>query len=367
MPALFSGAGFPLAPATVPYAYTSLALGVPTPSQGPPPPVDFTAFLETNMDDLLLQILPVGFIRTLTPDTILVDFGAGDVVRLFGEFDYSTPVDVPVGGTLERLQELDGNTLRFEAKYLNMPIVEVLHLAGHDNATLFAGLFSGDDKFTGSNFNDLLRGAGGNDKINGGGGYDQLFGDDGNDTVDGGPGGSYLRGGQGEDVLYGGADFDDMHGNAGNDTLYGRDGGDWVVGGQGDDSLFGESGDDLLLGNLGWDTLTGGTGNDTMRGGQDNDVLVGGDGNDWLSGDRGFDSLYGGPGADTFFFFPGADVDRIQDFNAVEGDRVQLQLGTIYTVEQVGPDVLLRSGQFDQLVIVGVQLTSLPSGWLFGA
>ena len=102
-----------------------------------------------------------------------------------------------------------------------------------------------------------------------------------------------------------------------------------------------------------------------MRGGQGDDVIEGGDGDDWISGDKGFDVLYGGRGADTFHFFTGAGLDRVHDFSATEGDRVQLQLGTLYTVEQFGADVLVRVGSVDQLVLVNVQLSSLPSGWIF--
>jgi Ca2+-binding RTX toxin-like protein len=340
---------------------------IPLPSQGPPPPVEFTAYLSTNMDVLLLHNLAAGFMNVLKDDTIVVDFGAGNAIRLFGDFVYSSPIDLPTGGELNRYQETYGGQVAFDAKYLDVPILDVLSPTGKTTDAVLSEMFAGDDGFSGSNFDDLLRGFGGNDEIRGLGGYDALFGGAGDDTINGGEGQSYLRGDEGNDLLIGGAGFDDMNGNMGSDTLYGGEGTDWVVGGKDGDRLYGEGGDDLILGNLGWDSLSGGTGNDTVRGGQDNDVLEGGDGNDWLSGDRGLDVIYGGRGADTFHFFPGADVDRIMDFNAGEGDHVQLQLGTVYTVEQVGPDVLLRTGQFDQLVLVNVQLSSLRAGWLIEA
>lgn len=340
-------------------------MSIINPFPKPPPPVEFTALLSTNMDQLLLHALPTGFISTLRDDRIIVDFGSGDASRLFGEFDYSSPLDLPMGGELTRLQETDGGALQFEARYLSMPILDVLSLAGNNTSLLLSNLFDESDKFTGSNFDDLLRAYAGDDIMKGGAGNDSLFGGEGADTIEGGDGRSYLRGEDGADILVGGNDFDDMNGNQGDDTLHGGVGGDWVVGGKGDDQLYGDDSDDLVLGNLGWDSLSGGTGNDTLRGGQDNDLLQGGDGNDWLSGDRGFDVLYGGRGADTFFFFPGAELDRILDFNAAEGDRIQLQLGTIYTVEQIGADVLVRSGALDQLVLVGVRLSDLPAGWLF--
>lgn len=349
----------------------------------PPPPVEFTAFLATSMDDLLLHILPQGFISRLSGDTIVLDFGGGDSARLLGDFDYSSPIDLPVGGDLERLQELSGGVVQFEAKNLNLPIVDVLGLAGDDTDALLAALFEGNDRFTGSNFNDLLRTYDGNDRLLGRGGNDTLFAGEGSDTIEGGDGSdvvfagggddiieggagtSYLRGEEGDDSIMGGADFDDLHGNAGDDTVLGGGGADWVVGGQGNDRLLGEAGNDIVLGNLGSDSLLGGAGNDTMRGGQGDDVIEGGDGDDWLAGDRGFDVLYGGRGADTFHFFPGAGLDRVHDFNAAEGDRVSLQLGTLHTVEQMGADVLIRSGAVDQMVLVNVQLSSLPAGWLF--
>jgi Ca2+-binding RTX toxin-like protein len=331
----------------------------------PPPPVEFTAFLATSMDDLLLHILPQGFISRLSGDTIVVDFGGGDSARLLGDFDYSSPTDLPIGGGLERLQELSGGVVQFEVKNLNVPIVDVLGLAGDDTDLLLAALFEGNDKFTGSNFNDLLRAYDGDDRLLGRGGNDSLFGGSGNDTIEGGDGTSYLRGEDGDDSIVGGADFDDLHGNAGDDTVLGGGGADWVVGGQGNDRLLGEAGTDIVLGNLGSDSLVGGAGADTLRGGQGDDVIEGGDGDDWLAGDRGFDVLYGGRGADTFHFFPGAGLDRVHDFNAAEGDRVNLQLGTLHTVEQFGADVLIRSGAVDQMVLVNVQLSSLPAGWLF--
>jgi Ca2+-binding RTX toxin-like protein len=333
----------------------------------PPPPVEFTAFLATDMDAMLLRRLPEGFIRTLSDDAIVVDFFSGNAARLLGEFDYSSPIDLPIDGDMGRYQELVGGAIQFEAKNLNASIIAVLGLAGDEetNENLFDDiLFVGNDKFTGSAGNDLLRSYSGDDRIDGRAGADSLFGGAGNDSIVGGEGASYLRGEDGDDSLVGGNDFDDMHGNKGDDTLTAGAGADWVVGGQGNDRLLAGDGDDIVYGNLGSDSLVAGAGNDTLRGGQADDVMEGGDGDDWMSGDRGFDVLYGGRGADTFHFFPGSELDRVHDFNAAEGDRVNVQLGTLYTVQQVGSDVLIRVGLVDQMVLVNVQLSSLPVGWL---
>ena len=66
----------------------------------------------------------------------------------------------------------------------------------------------------------------------------------------------------------------------------------------------------------GSDTLLGGIGNDSLAGGDGNDILVGGFGNDTLTG---------GPGIDKFTFNSPTDgTDTISDFNAGEGDQIQV-------------------------------------------
>lgn len=87
-----------------------------------------------------------------------------------------------------------------------------------------------------------------------------------------------------------------------------HDGNDTLLGGAGNDILFGSGGKDLLDGGKGNDILLGGTGNDTLIGGQGNDILIGGSGADtfvWKAGDTG--------------------NDVIKDFNANEGDRIDLR------------------------------------------
>ena len=217
---------------------------------------------------------------------------------------------------------------------------------------------AGNDDVTGSSVENTLAGEEGNDTLHGGAG---------NDTVDGGPGANYLRGDEGDDAIAGGDDFDDAHGNMGDDTVHGGGGGDWVVGGKDQDQLFGDGGGDIVYGNLGNDTCDGGDGGDIVRGGQGDDVLSGGAGNDWLAGDRGSDTLAGGAGADVFHTWSEAAIDRVLDFNAAEGDRVNLLPGTVYSVGQVGADTVIDMGGGNQMVLVGVQSSSLPPGWIFGA
>ncbi|MDP3174523.1 MAG: M10 family metallopeptidase [Phenylobacterium sp.] len=207
----------------------------------------------------------------------------------------------------------------------------------------------------------------GADTVTGNAAANNLNGGAGDDSLEGADGDDYLRGADGNDRIVGGSGFDDINGNMGDDTANGGLGSDWVVGGKDRDLLFGDDGDDIVYGNMGNDTLNGGAGDDIMRGGQDDDTLSGGAGDDWLSGDRGADTLSGGAGADVFHAGPGTGLDRILDFSRAEGDRVQLDPGTAYTLSQQGADVDIDLGQGDHVLLVGVTLSSLGSGWIFGA
>ncbi len=217
---------------------------------------------------------------------------------------------------------------------------------------------SGDDTITGNAANNSL---------NGGAGDDQVHAAAGNDTVQGGDGANYLRGDEGDDSISGGSGFDDINGNQGNDTASGGAGNDWVVGGKDNDLLFGDDGNDIVWGNLGADTLDGGDGNDQIRGGQGDDSLFGGPGNDFISGDRGNDTESGGAGADIFHTFSGAGIDRVLDFHIAEGDRVIVDPGTVFSVTQQGADTVIDMGNGDQMILVGVQMSTLTGSWIFGA
>jgi Ca2+-binding RTX toxin-like protein len=194
--------------------------------------------------------------------------------------------------------------------------------------------------------------------VAGGAGADTLSGSD--------VGGDTLSGADGNDSIQGAAGFDNVNGNKGNDVIDGGSGGgDWLVGGQGDDLITSHHSDDILYGNLGNDTLNGGDGSEIIRGGQGDDALAGGAGNDWLSGDRGSDTISGGSGADVFHTFSGAGLDVVTDFNAAEGDRVQVDPGTSYSLSQAGADTVIDMGNGDEMVLRNVQLSSLPQDWIF--
>jgi uncharacterized protein YkwD len=108
-----------------------------------------------------------------------------------------------------------------------------------------------------------------------------------------------------------------LSGTGGADTLTGRDGADRVSAGSGADRLFGAAGNDSLRGEGGADTLIGGSGRDSLVGGDGDDRLIGGPG--------ASDTLMGGGGADRFVLLSMAERnDRIMDFNAATGDRLEI-------------------------------------------
>ena len=187
------------------------------------------------------------------------------------------------------------------------------------------------------------------------------------DLLQGGAGPDYLSGDTGNDVLNGADGSDTLNGNLGADTVHGGAGADVVLGGKDDDLVYGDDGSDTINGNIGNDTCDGGWGNDVVRGGQGDDVLVGGPGDDWLSGDRGSDTLTGGDGADTFFTFGDAGLDVVKDFHAAEGDHVMVAAGASYSVSQSGADVVIDVSGGAQMILEGVDLQSLPQGWIFSA
>ena len=235
-------------------------------------------------------------------------------------------------------------------------------MGGAAAETFFAG--AGDDVIVSGGGADCVNGEGDNDMIASGDGNDTAWGGDGADTIVEASGTNYLRGEAGEDSLSGGSGFDDMHGNMGNDTLRGNDGEDWVVGGKDNDLLFGDAAWDIVYGNMGNDTVDGGAGNDWVRGGQGDDTVMGGAGDDWIWGDKGNDTIAGGTGADIFHSLTGAAIDRITDFNFAEGDRLVLDGGPSRTISQVGSDVVVDMGNGDQVILVGVSLSSLGSDWI---
>ena len=209
----------------------------------------------------------------------------------------------------------------------------------------------------------------GDDFVRGSQNQDALYGNDGNDTLYGKGGSDVVNGGNGNDFLSGGAGIDVLNEVSGDDIMYGGSGADYIIDWADhlNDISDARSGNDLVYGNLGDDTCNGEEGDDVVRGGQGNDLVSGGNGADYVSGDKGDDTMTGGAGADIFHTFGDAGIDRVTDFNLAEGDRVQVDPGTQYTLAQVGADTVISMTGGGQMILVGVAMSSLTTGWIYGA
>lgn len=182
----------------------------------------------------------------------------------------------------------------------------------------------------------------GRDMLYGGPGDDILFGFGGNDTLRGNPGNDHMYGGRGNDTYYVEQALDIVHEYAGegSDTVLASSdfymyyaeietvrlmATDLYVSGNGAATTFhGSDGHDFVDAGAGNDVLIGNGGSDTLRGDEGSDILIGG---------LGLDSLTGGSGADIFRFLDFTDLrdpanpqarERIWDFNASQGDRIDL-------------------------------------------
>jgi Ca2+-binding RTX toxin-like protein len=83
--------------------------------------------------------------------------------------------------------------------------------------------------------------------------------------------------------------------------------------------------------------------------------MFGGAGDDYINGGLGSDLLNGGLGADTFYF-GGGTGDWIQDYDAAEGDILEIFKGKYkgsFTVEQTNIEGAGQAG-VDEIVIIGV-------------
>jgi hypothetical protein len=54
----------------------------------------------------------------------------------------------------------------------------------------------------------------------------------------------------------------------------------------------------------------------------------------------------------------------VLDFHLSEGDRVLLDPGTTYTASQVGADTVIDMGGGNQMILQGVELSTLGAGWI---
>ena len=195
------------------------------------------------------------------------------------------------------------------------------------------------ENVVGSQFSDSITGDHTANRLTGNNGSDRLDGRQGHDWLDGGEGNDFLRGFWGNDTLYGGNDNDSVHGGDDDDELYGNSGDDYLKAGSGDDYLDGDIGEDTLHGNAGNDTLIGGAGDDTLTGGTD---------------------------ADIFIFNKTNGTDTITDFDASEGDKIQIETAAFGDILSVNfssgtLSIVFNTNSNDQVVIRTDSLATLEN------
>ncbi|MBD2359130.1 hypothetical protein H6G41_31850 [Tolypothrix sp. FACHB-123] len=280
------------------------------------------------------------------------------------------------------------------------------------------------DYLTDTSNNDLILAGSGNDwAIAWRGGSDIIYGEAGND---------FLYAGAEDDYVYGGNGNDSIHGSGGNDFLYGdstsysyqvyiREN----TATDSETSLLSSWGDDRINGGTGNDYIDGGGGNDKIDGSDGDDTIVGSNQRlvlrsldtpsfetvaqvanirdavrekvnltaerftidnlklstdstkitpdivtDQSIAESDRDTLTGGNGADTFVFYNQDNgIDTIADFNADEGDRIQVSRsgfgdGLFYPV---GGEFIDDSGELTKNTVSGLSLGLLkPEQFILG-
>lgn len=188
-------------------------------------------------------------------------------------------------------------------------------------------------------------------------GDDLIIGSKRADTIDALGGDDQVIAGKGDDIVHGGDDNDELYGGSGDDWLYGDEGDDFLAGNVGSDHLFGgsntEEGRDIAsytgdpptdgaeggyvfdATGVGAYTVTGGGYTDYLVGIEEiwgsnlDDIFNGGVGDEVFDGRLGNDEFTGDVGADTFIFGHLDGLDTITDFDAAEGDQIDLSVSVL--------------------------------------
>ncbi|MGB3406689.1 MAG: calcium-binding protein [Jannaschia sp.] len=258
---------------------------------------------------------------------------------------------------------------------------------------------AGDDLLQGGSADDTFFAGSGNDIVVGQRGNDTAYLEDGDDRFiwNNGDGSDFINGGKGFDVTQvngadgAGDEFDlrQVDGqaifnrlNLGLFILTNEEIEQFEINGQGgDDSLTvgdltgsgvqsvvfsGGDGNDFLnaSGTATPITADGGAGDDILIGGSGDDILIGGDGADLLIGGGGNDILIGGDGTDIFGLVFGS-IDVIQNFNAAEGDMLQIQQDMLPQARMGSADSIRESLTYNAgsgaITLGGVQIATLEA------
>ncbi|ESQ76635.1 calcium-binding protein [Asticcacaulis sp. AC402] len=331
----------------------------------------------------------------------LLDGGSGVDTVIGGLGNDTFVINVVADVVMEAAGE-GTDTLQAAFDYTLGANVENLTLSGAANLT---GTGNGlNNVLTGNSGNNVLDGAVGNDTHTGGLGNDTYYIDSSGDKI-------VELAGQGTDLavasvsyslagavvedltLTGTADINatgngvgnKLNGNSGKNVLDGAAGNDTLTGGLGDDSYYVQSTGDKVVESLGqgYDviyasatyTLTGryaeelrltGAANIDASGNSVNNLLIGNTGANVLNGLGGNDTLTGGSGADTFLFQAGSRADQVEDFNATDGDLINVNAYTggvanAGLVVQSGVNVVINFGGGNVITVVGASQADVLS------
>ncbi|MDJ0894329.1 MAG: Ig-like domain-containing protein [Alphaproteobacteria bacterium] len=191
---------------------------------------------------------------------------------------------------------------------------------------------------------DVIEGQGGNDELGGGYGDDRLIGGEGNDTLDGGWGSDLLEGGAGNDLLIARSDAGEPEANREN-----RNDPDNAI----DPETLRLYPDQEIIGD---DILVGGAGADTFRievliNAKEEFIIEHTEPNsreiDWMGVAGENNELH-----DHWVDSIGTDI--IADYNAAEGDQIQL-VGHTVNIEGIGHLDVNGDGDLDTVIFVESQ------------
>ncbi|MCW5733370.1 MAG: serine hydrolase [Enhydrobacter sp.] len=230
---------------------------------------------------------------------------------------FDTIVPSAGGPDFSVLLQSEGGRLDFSSRWVSPVLLNVDATQATSRVVLTGS--ARDDSLLGSLFNDVLAGGVGDDHVSGGAGDDRISGGAGLDALDGGLGFNTVTYAEATRSIQ--VDLAKGTGKGeGKDTLANFQ------------RVIGSAQADALLGDADANVLHGMDDDDTLKGRAGNDRLIGGNGADMLAGGLGADTLTGGAGPDLFQFYSvaestvaGAGWDRIRDFNAAEGDQIDLR------------------------------------------
>tara|TARA_Y100000815_G_scaffold245225_1_gene243963 strand:+ start:307 stop:1692 length:1386 start_codon:yes stop_codon:yes gene_type:complete len=203
-----------------------------------------------------------------------------------------------------------------------------------------------DDRFVGSDGNDIMRGLAGNDFMNAGNGRQDTVRYD-RDTRFGGNDGVTVRldrefaidGFGDRDILKG---FENAMGSDFNDRIYGDNGNNRLIGLDGADKLFGLNGQDTLEGAAGRDVLDGGNGDDLLIGGAQFDKFV-------FSGRFGNDTIADFQTAGQGERIDLSGVNRIKSFRDLKNNHLSEVDGDAVISDNNGNTITLDGVAMDDL------------------